>query len=134
MDHERLIYENIWSRFSHEIRLLLDNQFVFAPFWKHQSGQPGGAGWEITFDAAKRSAQGALARNDTALVLAILFDRLYVLRNQLIHGGATWNGSTNRDQLRDGVAILSSFLPIFIDLMMENPDKVWSQPTYPVVS
>lgn len=29
------------------------------------------------------------------MILSILFDRLYVLRNQLVHGGATWNSDVN---------------------------------------
>ncbi|WP_425067816.1 hypothetical protein [Reyranella sp.] len=36
-----------------------------------------------------------------------ILDRLYVLRNQLLHGGATWNSSVNRSQVRDGAAVLS---------------------------
>ncbi|MCA2008623.1 hypothetical protein [Tritonibacter mobilis] len=64
----------------------------------------------------------------------MLFDRLYVLRNQLIHGGATWNSSVNRDQLRDGVAILSVLMPVMIDIMMDNANEEWGKPFYPVVN
>jgi len=31
----------------------------------------------------------ALAIKDTVIFVGILFDRLYVLRNQLVHGGTT---------------------------------------------
>lgn len=133
MDEENSIYRTIWKRFSQEIRLLLDNKYVFAPFWRHQSGQSGGAGWEISFDSAKHAANRALAEKNTAVVLSILFDRLYVLRNQLVHGGATWDSSANRAQVRDGASLLSCLLPVFIDLMMDNPDREWSMPNYPVV-
>jgi len=133
MDHNNRIYDLIWERFSQEIRLLLDNKYVFAPFWRHHAGVPGGAGWELTFEKAKRAAQQALINKSTAVVLSILFDRLYVLRNQLIHGGATWDSSTNRDQLRDGAALLASLLPVFINLMMDNPQEEWAKPYYPVV-
>lgn len=91
LDTEGRLYKALWTRFPQEIRILLDNRFVFAPFWKHHAGLPGGAGWEITFEASKRAAHAALAAGDTPVVLSILFDRLYVLRNQLLHGGATWN-------------------------------------------
>jgi hypothetical protein len=30
-------------------------------------------------------------------ILSMLFDRLYVLRDQMTHGGATWNSATNGD-------------------------------------
>ena len=133
MDKGNRIYTAIWERFSQEIRLLLDNRYVFAPFWKSQNGDFGGAGWEISFDAAKRAANSALAERSTPVVLSILFDRLYVLRNQLVHGGATWNSVANRSQVRDGAALLGCLLPVFIDLMMDNPQAEWSMPMYPLV-
>ena len=37
-------------------------------------------------------------------VLSIVLSRIYTLRNQLVHGGATWDSSVNREQLRDCVA------------------------------
>lgn len=67
------------------------------------------------------------------MVLSILFDRLYVLRNQIIHGGSTWDSAANRNQVRDGAALLSCLLPVFIDLMMDHPDTEWAMPMYPVV-
>ena len=75
----------------------------------------------------------ALREHDTVRILSILFDRLYVLRNQLVHGGATWNSDVNRDQVRDGASLLGCLLPIFVDLMMDNPDQNWGKPFYPVV-
>jgi hypothetical protein len=56
-----------------------------------------------------------------------------VLRNQLVHGGATWNSSINRDQVRDGAAVIGWLLPIFIDIMMDNPQQEWGPVAYPVV-
>ena len=74
-----------------------------------------------------------MERRDTATILSILFDRLYVLRNQLVHGGATWNSSVNRQQVHDGAAVLGSFLPVFIDIMMDQADADWGAPYYPVI-
>lgn len=133
MDQERRIYRAVWERFSQEIRALLNNRYVFAPFWRNQNGEFGFAGWELTFEASKRAANDALVKQDTPLVLSVLFDRLYVLRNQILHGGATWNSQANRDQVRDGVALLGCLLPVFIDLMMDHPDADWAMPNYPVV-
>ena len=133
MDEGSRIYDVIWERFSQEIRLLMDNKYVFAPFWRHHAGEFGGAGWEVSFESAKHAANRALAEKNTAVVLSILFDRLYVLRNQLIHGGATWNSGANRDQVRDGASLLGCLLPVFIDLMMDNPEREWAMPNYPVV-
>ena len=86
-----------------------------------------------TADAGKRRFNLALANKDTKVVLSMLFDRLYVLRNQLMHGGSTWNSSINRDQVRDGARILGFLVPIFVELMMDNPDVAWGHPYYPVI-
>jgi len=132
-DSERLIYAAIWDRFPGPIRLLLDNKFVFQPFWSHHNGIAGFDDWQERFERSKKASQSALGRQDTKRILCTLFDRLYVLRNQLVHGGATWNSGVNREQVRDGSRILSFLVPLFIDLMMDNPDIDWGAPFYPVV-
>ena len=111
----------------------MDNRFVFNPFWQHHNGIDGYEDWEARFNASVRSFTQAFQAGDTARVLSFVFDRLYVLRNQLIHGGATWNSGVNRAQVRDGAAILAFLLPVFVDLMMDNPDQDWGKPFYPVV-
>ena len=133
LDRDHRIYNAVWTRFSHEIRLLLGNRHVFAPFWNHQNGRDGFTDWEDRLAASGRVVGTALAKRDTRRILSVLFDRLYVLRNQLVHGGATWNSAVNRDQVRDGAAVMGTLLPIAIDVMMDNPDRDWGRPFYPVV-
>ncbi|MAT64354.1 MAG: hypothetical protein CMQ43_12490 [Gammaproteobacteria bacterium] len=133
LDRNNRIYDVIWERFPQEIRLLLQNRYVFQPFWRYQNGQLGGEQWETSFDRSQRRVARALKEQDTKTILSTLFDRLYVLRNQLVHGGATWNSQVNRDQVRDGARILAVLVPVFVDLMMDNPDATWGAPYYPVV-
>lgn len=134
LDSGHRLYGLVWTRFSQEIRLLLDNRFVFQPFWRHHNGEPGFSDWANHLAASRRRIASALRNRDTASVLEILFDRLYVLRNQLIHGGATWAGSANRAQVRDGTAILARMLPVMIELMLDNPEVDWGRPHYPLIT
>jgi hypothetical protein len=67
------------------------------------------------------------------MVLGIVFTRLYTLRNQLMHGGATWGGKVNRDQLRDCNALMGKLVPMIIEIMLDNPDTLWGDAVYPVV-
>jgi hypothetical protein len=46
--------------------------------------------------ASRKPALHALMEKDTSTLLSIMLDRLYVLRNQLTHGGAMWNGSAQQ--------------------------------------
>ncbi len=133
LDRDHRVYNAVWQRFPHEIRILLNNKYVFAPFWNHQNGLPGHADWAEKLAASQRQIAASMARRDTARILSIVFDRLYVLRNQLVHGGATWNGGVNRDQVRDGAAVIGCLLPVFIDIMMDHPARDWGRPFYPVM-
>ena len=123
LDSNNAIHEAIWTRFSGPVRVFLDNRFVFDPFWKHHHGE-GADDWEIWFKRSTRKAHEALGQQDTKTILIILFDRLYVLRNQLMHGGATWNGKVNRDQIKDGARIMAFLVPLFVSLMMSDPKVV----------
>ena len=133
LDSENRIYNVIWERYPQAIRLLLNNRYVYQPFWKHHNGTPGYGDWAQRFDRSKRNVARALAQKDTRVILATLFDRLYVLRNQLVHGGATWGSSVNREQVRDGARIMALLVPVFVDLMMDHPEEHWGAPYYPVV-
>ena len=115
------------------IRLVLENQYVFGPFWNHQNGIEGHDDWAERLEASVKKAKLALADKDTERVLNELFDRLYVLRNQIIHGGSTWSGAINRAQVKDGSEILGSLIPVFVDLMMDHPNHPWKEPIYPVI-
>jgi hypothetical protein len=132
-DSHYRIYDTVWERFSREIVLILDNPYVFHPFWLHHNGVPNNADWRDKLARSRTSIDNAMREHNTPKILSILFDRLYVLRNQLVHGGATWNSQTNRRQVADGAALLACLLPIFIDLMMDNASHQWSMPNYPVV-
>ena len=134
LDKEQKIYNAVWKRYSQEIRLLLENKYVFAPFWQYQNGVSEYDNWEERLASSRRVIASALTQRDTSLILSVLFDRLYVLRNQVMHGGATWNSSVNRSQIRDGSAVMDTLLPIFIELMMDHPQREWGKPFYPVVS
>jgi Apea-like HEPN len=133
LDDARRLYDIVWTRFPGPIRLFLENRYVFAPFWRHHHGEAEAADWKRRFDLARRRFYLALRNRETVTILSMLFDRLYVLRNQVMHGGATWNSAVNRDQLHDGAAILGSFVPVMIDLMMDAPNEDWGRPIYPVV-
>lgn len=133
LDAERRIYKALWQRFSGPVRLLMENRYVFNPFWQHHNGIPGFEDWQARFVAASRVFAGAFQTGDTPRVLSFVFDRLYVLRNQLVHGGATWNSGVNRAQVRDGAAILGFLMPVFVDLMMDHPQEDWGRPFYPVI-
>ena len=134
LDSNHRLSKLVWNAYPNAIRVLLDNRYVFSCFWDHQKGQKTEDQWRQSFESAKKAANHALAQQDTPRLLAIVLSRIYTLRNQLVHGGSTWNSGVNRAQVRDGAAILAFLMPVFVDLMMENPHEDWGRPFYPVVT
>ncbi len=133
LDADDALYQLIWAEFSGSIRVLLDNQFVFEPFWEFQRGNISEESWKASFAGAKTAANCALAEHRTADALSIVLSRMYTLRNQLVHGGATWNSRVNRDQLTDCTRFLGKLVPYVIQLMLDNPNTLWGDAVYPVV-
>ena len=177
----------IYDAFKHkEIRdsilSLMENKFVFRGFWNFlDDGSFNEGDWKksqdgklfesdcrkvrklLGVDSHSGSMQTAFqmadifSREDTIHILDILFQRLYVLRNQIMHGSSTsqaWMdpkridshegststeaGSLNQRQVKDGVRILEFLVPLFLGIMMDHPEmdreEYWGKLPYPVRS
>lgn len=133
LDKDRSVYRLVWQTFSGSIRVLLDNRFAFQPFWDFHNGKISESAWQEGFQHAKKKVQTALAAQDTDMVLLVVFDRLYTLRNQLVHGGATFESRANREQLRDACAVLSGLIPLVLMIMQQNAAYDWGRPFYPYI-
>ncbi len=133
-DSDSRLYSAVWDRFRGPIATLMENRFVYLPFWRFQNGIHGNENWAKRFKSSAERFVRAMADKDTAYVLREVFDRLYMLRCQMMHGGTTWNSKVNRDQVRDGAKILQTLLPVMVDIMMDNPEDDWGRPFYPVVT
>ncbi|MDF7806099.1 HEPN domain-containing protein [Pontiellaceae bacterium B12219] len=134
LDAENLIHKIAWDNYSGKIRLFIDNPYCSRYFWNFHNGRLTEEQWKKKFEQSRRDAQRALAIKDTTIFCTILFDRLYVLRNQLMHGGATWKSDINRAQVKDGTRILEQIIPAMIYIMMENADEEWGSPCFPPIS
>ena len=128
----RLIFDN-----NREIILrLTEDTYLYKGFWLARNGTYSGQSWQTRFEKERNSTRQHLMKRDYRLVreiLPVIFDRLYVLRNQLIHGGATWRSSVNRSQVEMGATVMSSLVPTVISIMLENSGDDWGpcfyQPT-----
>ncbi len=133
LDKDKQLYNLVWQRFSSNIRVMLDNRYVFQPFWDFHNGKISENAWQVDFEKANKKARDALANQDTQDILFVMFDRLYTLRNQIVHGGATYNSQLNRSQVKDGCQILLAIIPAIIQIILDNPNNNWGKPFYPVV-
>lgn len=124
------IHDTIQACFPDPIENILKNRYLFLPFWNFLNGKPKSASWEHCFQEANERALAAMGNEKTCIVLETVFNRLYTLRNQLVHGGARWNSNRNRDSVSDGSRLLESLIPLFIDIMRANQNGIWGRPFY----
>lgn len=133
VDADKLLHKVVFEQYTGPVRLLIDNKYVFEPFWRALREHDASNEWGERFYKDKRAALRAVTGGETVTVLGVVFDRLYVLRNQLVHGGATWNSSVNRQQVRDGANLLGTLLPAILSLMLAHPELDYGGISYPVI-
>ncbi len=134
LDSDKLLADIVWQNYSGAIRALLDNEFILESYWSYHSGRITKEQWKEARSRAKIAVNTALGNNNTSSVLSIVFSRLYTLRNQIIHGGATFGSSANRQQLKDCTVLLEQILPCIIKIMMDSSNELWGDPVYPLIS
>ena len=134
VDNEHRIDQMIWGKLNQSIQVLLENPYIFQQFWDYQNQKITQEVWKESFETAKKEVSYSLQNKDIVAVLCVTFNRLYTLRNQLIHGGATYNSAVNRQQMQQACHILSSLISAFIFILLENAQTLaLEQPFYPVV-
>lgn len=133
VDRQRRIHQLLFQRYSGPIRNLIDNRYLFEPFWRAMREHDSSERWSTAFVDAKRAALIAVMSDDTAKLLGIVMDRLYVLRNQLVHGGATHSSRVNRQQVHDAVTLLEELVPLVIELMLDAQPYDFGAIEYPVI-
>lgn len=129
-DRSRL-YNLFWEKFSGPVRVLIENKFIYEKFWEFNRGEIND--YLTPFNKSITTAHNCLSKENIEGLLEIVLERLYTLRNSLVHGGATYNSKLNRTQLRDASNIMQLLVPIIIDIMMENSNHNWGDIAYPVV-
>ena len=138
-DGEGIIRDILWKQYPGSVRILMDNKYVFKQFWLWVRMRPGGSNWKQEFEDDRRKANSAFGNGNVERVLEIVFWRLYVLRNQLFHGGATFAEGWGRDQIRDGSRIMAALVPAILGIMRAdieaNPDTdAWGKVAYPRIN
>lgn len=131
-DHEQRFFNLLWHQFSTNVRILIENQYVFKPFWDYQRGDI--TEWQKSFNHSIYQSMQFVTNNDVPALLKVVLDRLYMLRNQIIHGGATFKSGINRKQLSNATNMLQLLVPLIIEIMLDNKNIDWGEIYYPVIT
>ena len=120
---DRAVYKN-----QKYILHLIDNQYIFRPFW---SGQPN---WPMAFKNSRQNALKNFSNSQILPILQDLFERLYILRAQVFHGAATSGSKLNRRQITTAADILADLLPVMVAIMIDaGPEVDWGEVCFPPV-
>lgn len=128
------IHGLLWGKLQLPIQHLLNNPYIYQGYWDYQNQNMSALACQTGLAQEKQNITIALENKASATILQILFSRLYTLRKQLLNGGATYHSAINRKQLKDGCRVLSTLLPVFILLLLENVQAMdLKKPFYPSV-
>ena len=130
-DKEMRFFHLLWNQFSGPVRLLVENKYVYKPFWEFQRGEV--KDWKKPYDKSVSDSMKFLSAQNVEGLLEVVLDRLYTLRNQLMHGGATFKSDVNRSQVKDGNNMLKLLVPLVIEIMLTNNEEYWGKIYYPVI-
>lgn len=130
-DKEERFFKLLWEKYSGPVRLLIANEYLFKPFWDFQRTKK--RNWKAAHEKSIEMAASFLSKREVTKLMEVVLDRLYTLRNQILHGGATYKSKVNRAQVRDANNILKLLVPIVIDIMLAHTGEDWGEIYYPVV-
>jgi len=136
LDSQQQVYDVIWHRYSGPVKALIKNPYVYRQFWQAQrdADRLFGHDWKAGFERSSVEALNCLSRRKVEDLLVITLDRLTVLREQVMGGGATYQGSVNREQVTTGAQLLMALIPVILQIMLEHPEEDWGPLAYPVTS
>jgi len=127
-DGTDLLGRILWGDQFHVLKLI-DNKYLFRPFWL---GQPDA---EDKLARARRQSLAAFQDRNRLAVLQELFERLYVLRQQVFHGAATSGSKLNRRVMKLGTTAMSHIMPAMLGIMIAaGPEADWGDVCFPPVA
>lgn len=129
----RLIGRKLVGRISQ----LLRNHFVYDPFRRSLKEDDGKVDkiWQERFersqrrvaDSFRRLSEGESGPDDRATLIhnvpVEVFLRLYTLRNQIFHGGATPGTGRGRKQIKDGSFMMANLVPVILTVMEADMEE-----------
>jgi len=105
---------------------IIDDKYLYHRFWAEgDAAMP-------TFHEERRHAMAWFDGPKMQKVLRLLFDRLYVMRNQLLHGASTKGSKLNRRPLREAGNLLIELLAVMLGVVIDHgAGEDWGQLCYP---
>lgn len=106
---------------------IFDDEFLSRYYWQEPTGKRASQSKKTMYEARTWYLQG-----NWLLILDRLFERIYFLRCQLVHGGATYNSSLNRTAIRRCKQAMDHLLRAFLLVWINfGSEEDWGIMCYP---
>ena len=119
----------LFTGYGEYLQHIIENKYLFRKYYLYKTGEE--RDWEHAFSLERRAFRDAIVNKDIKSLLSLSLYRLSVLRNQMSHGAATYQGSVNRETLDMANAFLSEVIPKMTEIMLRGED--WGEITFDVL-
>jgi hypothetical protein len=124
LDGDRLMQSA--TRIRPFLRELVGCKYLYFCYWRNMPDWPESLQRDIT------AFGKAMERRGVGRVYSLAFDRLYVMRLQLLHGGATFGSRVNRKTLQLCEVVLRHLMYGILEVMIERGSGTdWGEASYP---
>ena len=109
------------------VMVLFDDEYLSRFFWQEPTDQRA-----KRVRRTRHEAQAWYVEKNWTMVLQRLFERIYLLRCQLVHGAATYDSSFNRIAIRRCIQMMDHLLRTFLGVWVRwGADEDWGIMCYP---
>ena len=108
---------------------LVETKYLYDKFWSDP-----GSNHDHCLHKTVRDFLPRFGTHRMLPVLRTLFDRLYVMRNQVFHGASTKGSKLNRRTLIQSTGLLHELLPVMVEIMITSGiEQDWGEVCFPPV-
>jgi hypothetical protein len=113
-----------------KIRGLVKNPYLWKEYWEGTLNA-----LETRMGKNLEKFERAISHKNPELIFKFFFERLKVLRNQILHGSSSADTRRNRDALVPGILLLEELLSAFVKVMIKQGSReTWPDIPYPARS
>ncbi len=117
---------------------VMNNEFIYEGYWDCVRGKKRRFEKREIFENQNEKVKSAVTSGSWVFLDALrgVFERLCVLRNQIVHGGVTVRNGVGGRQLRSGSRVMEKIVPVMLKIMKadigEDPgSETWGHLRYP---
>lgn len=129
-DTDKCLWRSVCCGQREAVLGLIKSKYSFSPYWNAKKDHS--IEWGSRLEKTQEFVMQSLQTEDLEAMLSVVFDRLYVIRNQIMHGGAAHGIDYNRKMLTAGYQVLEAMMPIIVAIMMTRPDVDWGEVYFPI--